>query len=97
MLDYDYRLNRITCFVALSALLMLLFSFTLSPVAGSNSVNIFSPGSKPYGLTYAEHIKNYWKWLLSIPANEGPTDDPTGEKCASGQSNTNSSVFLPEW
>jgi hypothetical protein len=79
--------------VALSALLVLLFSFTLSPVAGSNSVNIFPPGGKPYGLTYEEHIKNYWKWLLSIPASEGPTDDPTGEKCASRQLNTNSSVF----
>lgn len=93
MLDYDYRLNQITCFVALSALLMLLFSFTLSPVAGSNSVNIFPPESKPYGLAYAEHIKNYWKWLLSMPANENPLGDPTGEECANGQSNTNSSVF----
>jgi hypothetical protein len=24
--------------------------------------------SKPYGLTYAEHEKNFWKWALSIPA-----------------------------
>ena len=93
MLDYDYRLNRITCFTALSALLMLLFSFTLLPVAGSNSVNIFPPGSKPYGLTYAEHIKNFWKLVLSIPADKNPTNDPTGEKCANGQSNSNSSVF----
>jgi hypothetical protein len=72
---------------------MLLFSSTLSPVTGSNSVNIFPPGGKPYGLTYEEHIKNYWKWLLSMPANEGPTDDPTGLRCSSGQLNTNSSVF----
>src|SRR5215211_635072 len=93
MLGYDYRLNRITCFVALSALLMLLFSFTLLPVAGSNSVNIFPPGSKPYGLTYAEHIKNFWKLILSIPADKNPINDPTGEKCANGQSNSNSSVF----
>ncbi len=86
-------MNRITCLVALPALLVLLFSFTLSPVAGSDSVNIFPPGSKPYGLTYEEHIKNFWTWILSIPADENPTDDPTGEKCATGQLNTNSSVF----
>ena len=93
MLDYDYRLNRMICFVTLSALLMLLFSFTLSPVAGSNSTNIFPPRSKPYSLTYAEHMMNYYKWLLSIPANESPFNDPTGAKCATGQSNLNSSVF----
>jgi hypothetical protein len=72
---------------------LLLFSATLSAVAGSNSVNIFPPGSKPYSLTYAEHIKNFWKWSLGVPANENPVNDPTGEKCANGQSNTNSSVF----
>ncbi len=66
---------------------------TLSPVLGSNSVNIFPPGSKPYGLTYAEHEKNFWKWILGIPAKESPANDPTGKKCANGQSNTNSSVF----
>jgi hypothetical protein len=73
--------------------MLLLFSGTLSPVLGSNSVNIFPPGSKPYGLTYAEHEKNFWKWILEIPVNESPVNDRTGEKCATGQSNTNSSIF----
>ncbi len=88
------RLNRPSYFVIVSFLFMLLlFSATLSPVLGSNSVNIFPPGSKPYGLTFAEHQKNFWKWILEIPANESPVNDRTGEKCANGQSNTNSSVF----
>jgi hypothetical protein len=87
-------LNSITCFVVVNFLfILLLFSVTLSPVLGSNSVNIFPPESKPYGLTFAEHQKNFWKWVLGIPANESPVNDPTGEKCASVQSNTNSSVF----
>ena len=72
---------------------MLLFSFILLPVEGSTPVNIFPPGSKPYGLTYSDHIKNFWKWTLAIPAKENPLDDPTGKKCATGQSNSNSSVF----
>ena len=89
-----YGLNRSSYFVIVSFLFMLLlFSATLSPVLGSNSVNIFPPGSKPYGLTFAEHQKNFWKWILEIPANESPVNDRTGEKCANGQSNTNSSVF----
>ena len=89
-----YGLNRSSYFVIVSFLFMLLlFSATLSPVLGSNSVNIFPPGSKPYGLTFAEHEKNFWKWILEIPANESPLNDRTGEKCATGQSNTNSSIF----
>jgi hypothetical protein len=88
------RLNRSSYFVIVSFLFMLLLvSATLSPVLGSKSVNIFPPGSKPYGLTFAEHQKNFWKWVLEIPANESPVNDRTGEKCANGQSNTNSSVF----
>jgi hypothetical protein len=72
---------------------LLLFSLIILPVAGSTPVNIFPPGSKPYGLTYDKHIENFWKWLLSIPAKENPINDPTGEKCATGQLNTNSSLF----
>jgi hypothetical protein len=72
---------------------ILLFSFVLLPVAGSTSVDIFPPGSKPYGIPYAEHIKNFWKWTLGIPGKDNPINDPTGEKCATGQLNTNSSVF----
>jgi len=72
---------------------IIIISFTLSPALASNSVNIFPLDSKPYGLSYVDHIKNFWKWLLQIPAKENPTNDPTGVNCASDQSNTNSSVF----
>jgi hypothetical protein len=72
---------------------VLLFSFVVSSVEGSTSANIFPPGSSPYGLPYPKHIENFWKWILSIPAKDNPINDPTGEKCATGQSNTNSSLF----
>jgi hypothetical protein len=83
----------ITSFVPISVLTILLLSITLRPVAGLSSVNIFPADSKPYGLTYADHIKNFWKWNLKIPAKDNPINDPTGAKCAIGQENTNSSVF----
>jgi hypothetical protein len=89
-------LNKISFFfIVISVLsILILFSVKLSTIiADSNSVNIFPPESKPYGLTYVEHIKNFWKWSLGIPATESPVNDPTGEKCANRQSNTNSSVF----
>ena len=79
--------------VLVSILSILFLSIALSPIAGSTPVNIFPPGGKPYGLDYPKHIENFWKWSLAIPAKDNPIDDPTGQKCANGQSNTNSSVF----
>lgn len=92
LLNCDEILNSLTCFVIASFSLVLLWGM-LTPVLASQSVNIFPPESKPYGLTFAEHQKDFWKWILSIPANESPVNDRTGEKCTNGQSNSNSSVF----
>lgn len=87
-------MNAIFCSLSLSFISSILFlSLVLSPIAGASSLNIFPPGSKPSGLTYPKHIENYWKWALSIPGKENPINDQTGEKCATGQSNSNSSVF----
>ena len=77
----------------MSVLIFGLTPFAISTVVASNSLDIFPPGSKPYGLPYSEHIQNFWKWILAIPAKNNPIDDATGEKCATGQSNTSSSVF----
>ena len=93
-MDCDQDLNNnLAYFVIIPMLSVLLFSFVVSSVEGSTSVNIFPPGSTPYGLPYPKHIENFWKWILSIPAKDNPINDPTGEKCATGQSNTNSSLF----
>jgi hypothetical protein len=64
-----------------------------SSTSGLNTVNVFEPESKPYGLTYEQHVKNFWKWMISIPAGSNPWDDGTGTKCTNGQVGTNSSVF----
>jgi hypothetical protein len=58
-----------------------------------NEVKIFPPDAKPFGLSYEDHAKNYWKWQLSLPIDKSPYKDNTGEKCASGQTNSNSLVF----
>jgi hypothetical protein len=88
-----HMFNRIIGLVALSVLLMAIMSFTTPVIASPNSVNIFPQGSKPYGLPYDEHIKNFWRWLILIPEDDTPRNDPTGERCTTGQSNTNSTVF----
>jgi hypothetical protein len=86
--------NNIAYCPIIPVLFILSLSFLLLPVEGSASVNIFPPGGKPYGLPYDKHIENFWKWILSIPAKDNPINDSTGEKCATGQSNTNSSLFF---
>jgi hypothetical protein len=74
--------------------MMLLSLFSLvSFASGQNSINIFLPQSKPYGLTYEEHVKNFWKWVLSIQQDKNPWDDQTGENCVIDQLETNSTIF----
>lgn len=86
-------MKPIYAIVAICTALIFVFSALTLPVAASNAVNVFPPESKPYNLTYADHAKDFWKWTLEMPARENPVNDPSGEKCANGQSNTNSSVF----
>jgi len=66
----------------------------ISSAAGISSVNIFPPESKPYGLSYEQHIKDFWKWIISIPQDKNPWGDQTGENCAIGQLETNSSTLF---
>jgi hypothetical protein len=91
----DEKLNKLSFFVVIASFLFILVLFgALSPTLASNIANIFPLESKPYGLTFAEHQKNFWKWIVGIPAKESPLNDPTGEKCANEQSNSNSFVFI---
>jgi hypothetical protein len=66
---------------------------TTSFAQTSNSVDIFPPNSKPFGLSYEDHIKNYWNFALSLPNPDNPWNDETGEKCRNGQEIINSSIF----
>ncbi len=58
-----------------------------------DSINIFSPKDSPFGLTYEEHAKGFWKYILSIPSDQNPREDKTGESCGVGQENSNAPVF----
>jgi hypothetical protein len=71
----------------------MLLSSLMSYAEGANPVIILSPESNPYGLSYEQHVKNFWKHIISIPSDKNPWGDPTGLNCDVGQSNTNSSVF----
>jgi len=60
-----------------------------SSSATASPVQIFSPEDKPYGLSYEEHIQNFWRWQISIPGrpkSEHPMFDKTGAKWSKRQS-----------
>jgi hypothetical protein len=88
-------MNSIVFLLATASILIFLVAspLTLSHAVSSESVNIFPQGSKPYGLTQEQHIQNFWKWVISLPEDQNPWDDPSGKNCANGQVGTNSSVF----
>ena len=87
-------LNQILCLAVMCVIIVGVIPFSISVWAASNSLNIFPPEDKPYGLSYSEHIQNFWKWILSIPAKDNPRADATGERCATGQSNTSTIFYL---
>jgi hypothetical protein len=41
--------------------------------------------SRPYGFTYGEWTAKWWQWAYSIPQDEHPAYDHTGNKCAKSQ------------
>jgi hypothetical protein len=60
----------------------------------STPIELYSPESKPLGKSYEDHIKDWWRWLISIPANMSPIDDLTGERCFVGQSNSSTLLYI---
>ena len=53
--------------------------------AQSTTPGVFPPGSRPYGLTYGEWSTKWWQWAESIPKENNPAGDETGEKCSQSQ------------
>jgi len=81
--------NNVFFMVFVALVIMMSSTF----VAYAVPVNIYPPGSNPYGVSYKENIENYYKYLLSVPSDQNPVKDRTGEKCAVGQTNSSSPVF----
>jgi hypothetical protein len=60
----------------------------------SNLPNIFPADSEPYGLAYGEWTARWWQWAQSIPTENNPQLDMTGEDCAQAQNQTGPVWFL---
>jgi hypothetical protein len=54
--------------------------------SNSGNIAVFPPDSEPYGLTYGEWTARWWQWIYSMPEQDNPAVDETGEDCANNQS-----------
>jgi len=60
-------------------------SSTGADKGGVRTPNVFPPGSAPYGKQYSEWSAAWWQWAYSIPADQNPVADSTGEFSDVGQ------------
>jgi hypothetical protein len=49
---------------------------------------IFTPETKPYGLTYGQWTVKWWQWLLSIPTDTNPAADENGIHASMNQTDS---------
>ena len=66
--------------VTVTFLIMLILLTSFASAQGQN-VDIFPIDSRPYNLTYGEWSAEWWIWALSIPEENNPITDQTGENC----------------
>jgi hypothetical protein len=52
----------------------------------NSNLVVFSAGSAPYGVSYAEWTAKWWQWMLSIPIQNNPVSYNTCKNCAINQS-----------
>lgn len=69
-----------------SALVAVLSIGTATAIARNPNPGVLPPHSKPYGKSYGEWGAAWWQWALSIPLDQSPVADTTGEFCGVGQS-----------
>lgn len=50
---------------------------------------LYTPNSKPYGLSFSQWTVRWWRWLLSLPKTENPAVDQTGTYSKLSQKNKN--------
>src|SRR5215218_10121357 len=86
--------------LALEVLIVLLltstsqFAWAQDPTSNTSNPAIFPPDSQPYGLTDGEWTAKWWQWAYSIPTENNPMLDETGEDCAQAQNQTGPFWFL---
>jgi hypothetical protein len=89
-------ISKYIFFMIISILMVPLLGTTSAQNATSvqKPLEFFQLSDKPFGLSYEDHVKNYWKLFLPIPVDKNPFEDTTGEKCTYGQNATKTVFYL---
>jgi hypothetical protein len=61
------------------------FTHAQEDSGNSGNLTLFPPDAEPYGLTYGEWTAKWWQWIFSMPEEDNPAVDDTGENCANNQ------------
>lgn len=57
------------------------------------TIEVFKTNENPFGLSYEDHIKNYWKFTCKIPKDRNPAIDNNGQRDEIANQNSNAPVF----
>jgi hypothetical protein len=87
-------LCKVICGIVITSFIMISLSIGLVWADNANPA-VYSIDDKPYGLTYGQWTANFWKWVISIPQQNNPNNDPTGAKCAINQNDPNVWYLAP--
>jgi hypothetical protein len=60
---------------------------SIVPLVIADRINpgVYPLDSKPYGLGYRDLSAKWWQWVLPIPSDVNPMNDPTGKNCNQNQ------------
>jgi hypothetical protein len=64
------------------------------PRTSASGVLEISSIKNPYGLSYQDHIMSFWKWVLSLPRENNPWHDRTGDICSCAQGSVSPVFYL---
>ena len=79
------QLNNKSYLVTFLLSLIILFSPTIVAYGISFTPQIYPKDSSPYGTFYADWIKKWWEWNVSVPKAEHPQTSPN-TMCATKES-----------
>jgi hypothetical protein len=80
-----HRQMNLTVIILIVGSIITLISLNALPSAQSQNIGTFPIVSKPYNSTYGDWSAKWWIWALSIPEENNPITDQTGENCAINQ------------
>lgn len=82
--------NNLSKYILFAHVVLMLFVFPAESILAQTHTNgtgiqIFAENSAPFGTPYNEWTSRWWIWLLSIPLEESPAADSTGQFCGKNQ------------